>query len=228
MVAHTWRMHQSSDGIGSASLVKKRYKPWLIRTNSCFVQSIGLIHPPSSAATTTALYPHILLRRGLQQQFPPNFNQQLRHFDRLNMTHQIPELGVIAIASQIGRVALLTSATIQYSDKYVQSHQLRSRSAVPPPLRTCPGFQIAAILPFKSQEHQTRGHSGVRPETPLLGFAISPILGSDTSTSRSSSSSVAGEKGRTGRYRLLMTYYDHTVLSYEISRGESGDELLVL
>ena len=227
-MAQIWRLHQSSDGIGSAPLVKKYCKTWLISTNSCFIQSIGRIHPPASAATTTALYPHILLRRGLQQQFPPNFNQQLRHFDRLNMTHQIPELGVIAIASQIGRVALLTSATIQYSEKYVPCRQLRSRSAAPSPLRTCPGFQIAAILPFKSQEHQARGRAGVRPETPLLGFAISPILGSDTSTIRSSSSSMAGETGRTGRYRLLMTYYDHTILSYEISRGESGGELLVL
>lgn len=125
------------------------------------------------------------------------------------MIHQIPELGVIAIGNQIGRVALLRLTRLGLTERP------RSRMSAEPGVEEYAAFGILAILPFRSQEVKN-----IRPEKPLLGMAISPIL------EQESRSPVFD--GTTRRYRLLMTYYDHTVLSYEICRGTSASELLVL
>ena len=81
------------------------------------------------------------------------------------------------------------------------------------------GFKVEAILPTLSQEKQ-----GMRPEVPLLGMAVSPVQGQGMKAY--SPSMTEAEDRRTprgeGRYRLLMMYYDHTILSYEISSGSDG------
>ena len=125
------------------------------------------------------------------------------------MIHQIPELGVIAIGNQIGRVALLTLTRWELTEKD------RSKIYAEPDVQEHAAFKISAILPLKSQEEKH-----VRPEKPLLGMAISPIQG------QRKMASVNGDSTR--RYRLLMTYYDHTVLSYEILRETPDGQLLVL
>lgn len=127
------------------------------------------------------------------------------------MVLQIPELGVVAVGNQAGRVGLLTMTRWQQS---VES-----------------GFKIEFILPFHSQEAQ-----GFRPERPLLGIAIGPIQGHETRPDNGSAlettdatatrSRIATKSSR--RFRLMMLYYDHTLLSYEISREPEGDELLVV
>ena len=77
------------------------------------------------------------------------------------------------------------------------------------------------ILPTLSQEQQ-----GVRPEVPLLGMAVSPVQGQEMKAYSPSNSAAEVDKRRKpeaqGRYRLLMMYYDHTLLSYEISSGLDG------
>ena len=137
----------------------------------------------------------------LHQKIPPRLHH-LINFDRLNMIHQIPSLGVVAIASQAGRVALLTMT------KMMKSRVENTSSLL--------GFRIEHILPLKSQEER-----GDRPEWPLLGMAIGPVQ----------DSGIAGIDGSTGiekdkevetRYRLILIYYDHTIISYEISRSNSS------
>lgn len=61
------------------------------------------------------------------------------------------------------------------------------------------------LLPTAEQENNAE-----RPETKLIGLAASPIQG------------MLGEReqGRPRKWRLLMTYVDHSVLSYEIRRAE--------
>ena len=58
------------------------------------------------------------------------------------------------------------------------------------------------LLPTAEQEEK-----GERPETMLIGIAASPVQG------------MLGqwEEGRSRKWRLLLTYADHSVLSYEIS-----------
>jgi uracil-DNA glycosylase len=68
------------------------------------------------------------------------------------------------------------------------------------------------ILPLG--EHATK----YRPNMPLLGMAIAPVLKSDPGHER-----WANERKI---YRLWLHYMDHTILSYEISR-QNNDALSV-
>ena len=68
-------------------------------------------------------------------------------------------------------------------------------------------FRVDRILPTKTHEA-----AGLRPHVPLLGFAVAPLQGEQMMERR--------------RWRLVLHYYDHSVLSYELSR--EGENLLVL
>jgi hypothetical protein len=63
-------------------------------------------------------------------------------------------------------------------------------------------FRIDWLLPTAEQEEK-----GERPEMMLIGIAASPVQG------------MLGqwEEGKPRKWRLLLTYADHSVLSYEIS-----------
>ena len=100
-------------------------------------------------------------------------------------------------------------------------------------------FRLEAIIPFSSQEEQ--GH---RPSTHLLGIAAGPIQGREKNLDGDGFESL--EKGgrnrgrqekwrgmeRQRRYRVMLTYFDSTILSYEIGRtqngGGFGDDVLVV
>jgi hypothetical protein len=66
-------------------------------------------------------------------------------------------------------------------------------------------FRVEHILPTYTHEIQ-----GFRPSVPLMGLAASPLQGQ--------------QMGERKRWRLIMHYTDHSILSYELSRG--GDQLL--
>ena len=125
------------------------------------------------------------------------------------MLLQIPELGVVALATQAGRVALLTMTVMKQRSKSKEEKA---------------GFRVDWLLPLKSQEDK-----GMRPESPLLGMAVGPVQGMEmVPESRDEPREDGGREawraaGGSRRYRLMMFYYDHTVLSYEIWRSE-GDE----
>lgn len=68
-------------------------------------------------------------------------------------------------------------------------------------------FRVDGILPTKKHEDEK-----MRPPVPLLGIAVSPLQGQQMRERR--------------RWRLILHYYDHSILSYELSR--EGDGLLVL
>ena len=137
----------------------------------------------------------VLCQQALYQKIPPGL-RHLGYVERLNMVLQIPELGIVAVAHQGGRVALLTMTKKVNHDQY--------------------GFRLEWLLPFRTQED-----AGKRPDVALLGMAIGPVQGcgrmsdSVTDETRSSNGLVVG----TRRFRLILTYYDHTILSYEIWRS---------
>lgn len=178
--------------------------------------------------------PSVIFRGALSQVIthsPP----MLEACDRINMVHQIPELGIVIAASQKGRVAVISLTEVPGKGKM---------------------FRIERILPLESQEARR-----LRPLVPLLGIAVGPVENhllppepeheSRDSFAGSSSASVQASdkeedqqsmaeesdkhncpssepmRGRfmkeqwhgneySRRYRLLLTYYDNTILKYEI------------
>ena len=115
------------------------------------------------------------------------------------MIAQIPELGVVVIGNQVGRVGILT----------MTRWEAQKQS----------GYKIECILPFSSEESK-----GMRPRKPLMGMAVGPIQGHETPLPQHSPKMM---KEQPRRFRLLMTYCDHTILSYEISRPEDDGDLIV-
>lgn len=143
----------------------------------------------------------VVCQNALHQIVPPRL-RILTTSDRLNMIHQIPELGVVVVGSAVGRVALLTMTKLNRADSALS------------------GFHIDWILPFKSQEDK-----GVRPEAPLMGIAVSPVQGQANSgefTDDDGSSPDAGRRLGTRKYRILLVYAEHTILCYEIKRPIYG------
>lgn len=147
-------------------------------------------------------------KEALHQQLPPGLNH-MSPIERLNMVAQIPELGVVVIGNQIGRVGVLTITRCE-----------KSKQA---------GYRIKCILPFQSQEEK-----GLRPQKLLMGLAVGPIQGHLSKPERGSlsddDSSGRMRHPRPGlfprRFRLMIFYCDHTVLSYDLYR-QSGDYLSV-
>ena len=141
----------------------------------------------------------VLCQQALNQRMPPGFNY-LSQMERLNMIAQIPELGVVVIGNQVGRVGILT----------MTRWEAQKQS----------GYKIECILPFSSEEAK-----GMRPRRPLMGMAVGPIQGQE--------SALPHESPRMGtqpprRFRLLMTYCDHTILSYEITRPDGEENITVI
>lgn len=172
-------------------------------TNVCLVEHSC----PRKACHSEIEYNAVRCQDALRQKIPPGLDV-LKFVERINMVQQLPDLGVLVIATQAGRVGLLTLTYWPAEQRY--------------------GFRIEAILPFKSQEAK-----GIRPGKPLLGMAVGPVQGCERKVASPSNTDEQGDFLRTppeveGRYRLIMMYYDHTVLSYEVSRSDGAGDLLVV
>lgn len=119
-------------------------------------------------------------------------------YNRINMLAKIPELSLVIAASQAGLISL---CTLTRSDQ--------TSSGLGPAV----SFHQDAILPLADQ------HAASHPPLPLLGIAVSPMP---------SSEGLDGKKNlRPRRWRLVVTYFDSSIVSYELSRGEN-DELWVI
>ncbi|KAJ9622373.1 hypothetical protein H2203_006592 [Taxawa tesnikishii (nom. ined.)] len=138
--------------------------------------------------------PVILLADALAQQLPYNY-QPLDHLERYNMLAQIPSLGVVIAASQKGRVLILTLA--QTRSQWRQPTESKDAKNVY-------AFRLDHILPRRNQE--LAGH---RPMRPLHGIAVAPVQGTEA---------LPDEQKR---WRLLLMYQDHSILSYELGRTET-------
>ncbi|SLM36875.1 WD40/YVTN repeat-like-containing domain [Lasallia pustulata] len=142
----------------------------------------------------------VMLRHPFAEDLPHSLHS-LRHFDRLNMVAQVPELGLVLIASQVGRVALLTLTRMRCPKTFA--------------------FRLDCILPSVEQEERRE-----RPMVPLLGMAVGPIQGREKKAESGGDEGSPDGKGREAwravegsrRHRLLLYYSDHTVLGYELSR----------
>lgn len=113
-------------------------------------------------------------------------------YGTLKFARQIPELGIIVIASDAGYVGVFTLTrllTAGYGE--LVEEQV--------------GLRLDHILPFDEQTpqgvHELRGTS---LWSGLVGLATAPMPGT-----------------RQRRYRLVLEYGDRTVLSYELTRSET-------
>lgn len=141
----------------------------------------------------------------LRQEFPHDvsFPRPLADYDRLNMLATIPELSLVLVASQIGRVALITiTRRVKHDSRLGRIVSMR----------------VDLILPFKDEETVEK----IRPSHGLLGMAIGPMQNERAKMAARG----AGESPR--RWRLMLHYFNHAILSYEISREEETGKLLVL
>lgn len=144
--------------------------------------------------------PSVICRGPLAQ--PIAHESPLARYRRLNMVLHVPELSLVVVGCQAGRVALFTT-TLSADDP------------------SC-GFRLEHMLPYSSQE--LAGH---RPNLPLLGLAIGPVQGRERAIDGPGKDTTNPARKRKElwrhvetfrRHRLMLTYYDHTVLSYEIGR----------
>jgi hypothetical protein len=129
-------------------------------------------------------------------------NQHLGGIPRLCLTAHIPELSLVIIGSQAGRVSLITLTRI--------SPSLAAEFKLPGSGHIRRGFRVDWVLPTRAEEE-----AGRRPPRGLFGLAVSPIQ----------ERALAGglrlrENGPSRRFRLILHYRNHSVLSYEIGRDD--------
>lgn len=133
-------------------------------------------------------------------------DEGLRHHfhatSRLNMIAHVPELYIIVVGSPTGRVAIITP-TKKIQPK-MQSHGYWMH-----------GFRVEWILPTKEDEEVHR-----RTLRPLHGMAVGPVPESDE-TGKQRGASLPR------RYRLMLHYQNHDILSYELTREEQTGKVCI-
>ncbi|KAF4512565.1 hypothetical protein G6O67_001685 [Ophiocordyceps sinensis] len=121
-----------------------------------------------------------------------------RATSRLSMAVHVPELSLVVVGSPIGRVLLMTPTRLATPVTKGQG-QLQH------------GFRVDWVLPRRSDEKLYR-----RVARPLHGMAVGPV-----------------QEGRGGsgcgprRYRLMLHYRNHDILTYELTREEETGKLCI-
>ena len=116
-----------------------------------------------------------------------------------------PELSLMAVGSPTGRVVLLTltrKAAPAERDEGTWEH----------------GFRVEWVLPTGSDEDEHR-----KTLRPMHGMALGPVQMGD---------GIGGKVGGGGpamprRYRLMLHYRSHDILSYELTREEETGKLCI-
>ena len=131
---------------------------------------------------------------------------------RINMIERVPELSLIVVGSPTGRVALITPT------KYER------------PVATdlgpewSHGFRVERVLPRRADELAFR-----RKLRPLHGMAISPIQqeGQEEFGREAGRGEAGVAANAPRRYRLMLHYRNHDILTYEISRKGQMNKLCI-
>lgn len=124
---------------------------------------------------------------------PDNSNACLAPYDRLCYYTQIPDLGLFIVASPVGRAAVFA---LTYTKEPSTSEVDYS-------------FSLEYILPFAPGNETELVNV---PNARLLGIAVAPVQGM-----------ADVQRLQSRKWRLLMYYTDHTVLSFELVRRGQGD-----
>ncbi|KAI5207560.1 hypothetical protein AUEXF2481DRAFT_36532 [Aureobasidium subglaciale EXF-2481] len=145
-------------------------------------------------------FPMPSIRRLFRQEVPAIFESP--KFGRISMYTQIPSLGVVIIATQKGRVAILslTSTTTKVLD-YARFDPSQLPTERPRIEKRVYGFRVDHMLPLPSQEE-----AGHRPKAGIHGIAVGPVQGTEHL-----------EDGLK-RWRLMVHYQNFAMLAYEIGK----------
>ncbi|KAL6919312.1 hypothetical protein FSST1_003338 [Fusarium sambucinum] len=124
---------------------------------------------------------------------------------RLNMIALAPELSLMAIGSPTGRVVIITLTRKPCPNEH---HEITWEH----------GFRVEWVLPTGSDEAKHR-----KTLRPMHGMALGPVQTGDD---------VGGKVGGGGpamprRYRLMLHYRNHDILSYELTREEQTGKLCI-
>lgn len=178
------------------------YEPCLIITK----EDIFLFQRPFC---TLAYYldPIITMRKPLH--FPENRfgweGQALPSHDRLSFSTQIPELGIFIVATPDGRAGIFSLTQSKQPDQ-------------PSPIY---GFQLEYVLPFSKDNDKEVWGSGSYAR--LVGVAVGPVQGMFDQSQSTAETTGGASVPRPRRWRLLMYFWDHTVVSYELSKMRVGE-----
>lgn len=126
----------------------------------------------------------------------------INRFERLNMHAYIPAIGVMILASQKGRAVILSLTKTSKSAQFPPGTPNPRASGS----GTIYAMRIEHIVPLPAQEAHNE-----RPFAPLAGIAAGPLQGTEN---------LPDEQKR---WRLMMMYTDHSVLSYEVRRRPARD-----
>ena len=163
------------------------------------IDVVSLFQPPYSSLSAVCYNPcreHQHQTREVLEFMTP--------LERLSMTQYIPDLGIAIVGSPTGRVAIFT-----LTRKTVQAEGKR-----PEVTEVC-AMRLDWVLPFHSQDVENK-----RPLTVLVGVAVSPLVVPGREFTDGVGSYGSRARHQSDRWRLILTYADHTVLSYELWRGE--------
>lgn len=133
----------------------------------------------------------------------PALRPFFRASSRLNMLAHVPELSLIIVGSQIGRVLLLTPTKLPLAEEKDGVSYLY-------------GMRPECVLPRDTEELQP-----LKGRRPLHGMAIAPIQ--EEYGIRRTLPEAEGPR----RFRLLLHYRNHDILTYEITREEETDKLCI-
>ncbi|KAH7073454.1 hypothetical protein BKA63DRAFT_416438 [Paraphoma chrysanthemicola] len=126
--------------------------------------------------------------------------------DRQCFHTQIPELGVFIIASPIGRAAIFSLTKLRKQQPASNGKSVYGY-----------GFQLEYILPFEAHDETqvwSPTHDPDDPSVMLMGVAVGPVQGMFDKIEEDGEISAPRDR----RWRFLMYYTDHSVLSFEIAR----------
>ncbi|KFZ16507.1 hypothetical protein V502_05069, partial [Pseudogymnoascus sp. VKM F-4520 (FW-2644)] len=151
-----------------------------------------------------------------------SFAHPMEFYNRLNMAVPVPGLSCVVIGSQVGRVGIVRvmKGGIRGGKEGNGGKIAKNGEGIPPAT-----MRLETILPFSSQEGQNRA----RPATGLHGVAVSPMP--DWLPGQEGAPSDEGGDGRrkrgVKRWRLMMQFWDLSVLSYVLSdeRGLEAEGL---
>ncbi|KAJ4369621.1 hypothetical protein N0V83_005383 [Neocucurbitaria cava] len=171
-------------------------------TGPCLIltkEEIYLVQQPFQLRSTSDsdfIGPIVSMRRPLH---PERHAPPLGSHDRMCYFEQIPELGVFIAASPLGRAAVFSIYWMKVKGSAVPQY----------------GYKLEYLLPFEGKnEKEVCDWRGGR----LVGLAVGPVQGMfDVPTDVEE---VVDDESlpQSRRWRILMYYTDHTVLSFEISK----------
>lgn len=137
-------------------------------------------------------------------------DRQLRPFfraaSRLNMVVHVPELSLVVVGSPVGRVLLLTPTRLAGK----QAHDVGFWHY---------GFRVEWILPRASEEIEPK-----ETRRPLHGLAIGPVQ-EDWKFQKHQGQVDKATMPR--RYRLMLHFRNHDIMTFEITRAEQTNKLCI-